>query len=79
MLFRLSAIPLLAALCTPAASADTPTFDRDDYASYAGARGIATADFDRNGWPDLAQANTGRNTVAVVLNHVNGIPGFRSI
>jgi hypothetical protein len=48
--------------------AQTPTFVRDDFASYAGARSLVSADFDRNGWPDIAQANTGRNTVTVSLN-----------
>ena len=36
------------------------------------ARAIAAADFDRNGWPDIAQANTGRNTVTILLN-TNGV------
>jgi hypothetical protein len=52
-----------------AAWAQPLTFARDDYASVTGARGIVAGDFDRNGWPDVAQANTGRNTVAILLNH----------
>ena len=59
---------LLAALPQPAA-AQSATFDRDDYASFAGARGIVVGDFDRNGWPDIAQANTTRNTITILLNH----------
>ena len=51
-----------------ALSAQTLTFTRQDLASFAGARGIAAADFDRNGWADLAHANTGRNTVTILLN-----------
>ena len=51
------------------AAAQPSTFARDDYASFAGARAIAAADFDRNGWPDIAQANTSRNSVTILLNH----------
>jgi hypothetical protein len=50
------------------AAAQAPAFLRLDYASDAGARGIVSADFDRNGWPDIAQANTGRNSVSILLN-----------
>ena len=50
------------------AGAQPPTFARDDYVSDAGARAIVTADFDRNGWLDLAQANLGRNSVTILLN-----------
>src|SRR4051794_3154985 len=64
---------LLGALCLftlpRPAVAQTATFARDDYASSPGARGIVVGDFDRNGWPDIAQANTGRNTVTILLNH----------
>ena len=59
---------LLAASPQPAA-AQSANFDRDDYASFAGARGIVVGDFDRNGWPDIAQANTTRNTITILLNH----------
>jgi hypothetical protein len=38
----------LAVLPQPAA-AQSATFARDDYASFAGARGIVVGDFDRNG------------------------------
>ncbi len=51
------------------ASAQSATFARDDYASFTGARGIVVGDFDRNGWPDIAQANTSRNSVTILLNH----------
>jgi hypothetical protein len=51
------------------ASAQPLTFTSDNYASFAGARAIVSGDFDRNGWSDVAQANTGRNTVTVLLNH----------
>ena len=49
--------------------AQAVTYVRDDVASAAGARAIATADFDRNGFPDIAAANTGR--VTILLNHRN--------
>lgn len=66
-------IALLGALSLAAlpqsAAAQSATFARDDYASFAGARGIVIGDFDRNGWPDIAQANTTRNTVTILLNH----------
>jgi hypothetical protein len=52
-----------------AALAQTPTFSRADYGSHSGARGIATADFNRDGWPDVAHANTGGDTVTVLLNN----------
>ena len=51
------------------AAAQSLTFIRDDYSSYAGARAIAAADFNRDGWTDVAQANTGRNTVTILLAH----------
>ena len=62
--FAIAAVLLFARSATPQAL----TFERDDYASYPGARAIVTADFDRDGWSDLAQANAGRNTVTILLN-----------
>ena len=50
------------------AVAQPASFSRDDYSSADGARAIVSADFDRNGRPDLAHANVGRNTVSVLLN-----------
>ncbi|MGH9308587.1 MAG: FG-GAP-like repeat-containing protein [Vicinamibacterales bacterium] len=58
--------------------AQTLTMTRSVYASSAGARAIATADFDRNGWPDVAHANFGRNTVTVLLNRIAGATGLRA-
>ena len=57
-----------------AASAQTQpaTFIRSDYGSTSGARAIVAADFNRDGAPDLAQANNGRNTVTVLLNNHDG-------
>jgi VCBS repeat protein/FG-GAP repeat protein len=63
-------IALLASTDSPLKATTQPlSFARRDYASVAGARGIVVGDFDRNGWPDVAQANTGRNTVTILLNH----------
>ena len=45
------------------AVAQPVTFIRSDYGSASGARAIVSADFNRDGAPDLAQANNGRNTV----------------
>ncbi|HZP47697.1 MAG TPA: FG-GAP-like repeat-containing protein [Vicinamibacterales bacterium] len=51
------------------ARAQPLSFARDDVASATGARGIAVADLNRDGWPDVATANTVRNSVVVLLNH----------
>jgi hypothetical protein len=51
------------------AGAQTLTFAKIDYPSNSGARAIATADFNRDGWPDVAHANGDRNSVTVLLNH----------
>src|SRR3954469_10708201 len=51
-----------------AAPAQTLDFARTDVASAAGARAIVSADFDRDGKPDLAHANVGANPVTVLLN-----------
>ena len=69
MLHRSLVFITLAALAgAPPAGAQTPAFSRADYASHPGARAIATADFNRDGWPDTANANTGRDTVTILLN-----------
>jgi hypothetical protein len=52
-----------------AAQAQTVTFARDDNASFAGARSIVSADFNRDGWPDVAHANGGRNSVTILLGY----------
>ncbi len=59
---------LLVLVVTTSAPAQPLSFTRNDYPSVAGARAVVVADFDRDGWPDVAQANTGRNTVTVLLN-----------
>jgi FG-GAP-like repeat/FG-GAP repeat len=50
------------------ALAQTVTFTRDDVPSFAGARAIATADFNRDGRPDIAIANSARNSVTILLD-----------
>jgi hypothetical protein len=40
------------------------------------ARGIVAADFDRNGWIDLAHANFGSNPVTILLNQRRSDPAF---
>lgn len=64
-------------LCPAAnAGAQNVVFNTQAVASHAGARGITTADFDRNGWADIAHANTGRNTVTILLNQGPGSQVF---
>ena len=52
------------------------TFNTQTFASYPGARGIVSADFDRNGWADIAHANTDRNTVTILLSQQPASPSF---
>src|SRR5919204_653326 len=63
---------IIAALFAASADAQTTstafTFSPSDYVSDAGARGIVSADFDNDGAPDFATANTGSNTVDVFMN-----------
>ena len=67
---------LLVAIATGRASAQPLAFTRQDVASYPGARGLVAADFDRDGWLDLAQANTGRNTVTILINQRGSARSF---
>jgi len=70
---RISAIAIIGSLgLAGAVSGQTLTFVKDDYASNSGARAIVSADFDRNGWLDVAQANLARNSVTILLNHDGG-------
>jgi hypothetical protein len=67
-------LPLLAQVCLgtllagDAIVAQTLTFTRDDYRSFAGTRANVTADFNRDGWPDVAQAGLGSSTLSILLN-----------
>jgi hypothetical protein len=50
------------------AAAQPLTFSRTDSPAVAGARGVVAADFNGDGWVDVATANAGRDTIAVLLN-----------
>jgi FG-GAP-like repeat/PKD domain len=71
---------LFVATLMPAAAAQTAgaalTFSRSDYPSDAGARAVVSADFDGDGAPDFATANTGSNTVDVFMNQEFAGGGF---
>jgi VCBS repeat protein len=56
-------------VCSASVGAQVLTFVRDDAASDSGARAVVSADFNRDGWPDVAHANIGRNSVTILLNH----------
>jgi hypothetical protein len=56
--------------------AQSPSFSRSDYATSAAPRGIVAADFNRDGAIDLALANTGRKSVAVLINETAQGRGF---
>ena len=71
MIHRLLLPILLVSFAARTLHAQEPVFSRSDYSSHAGARAIATADFNRDGWPDVAHANTGRDTVTILLNGRN--------
>ena len=62
------AVLLGVALAASPARAQPLTFSRSDIASYPGARGAVAADFNRDGWIDMATANTGRDSVTILLN-----------
>ena len=58
---------LVAAAVLPA-GAQPLTFAKTDYPSAPGARAIATADFNRDGWPDVAHAGIGTTQLSVLLS-----------
>ena len=70
------ALLTLGALPVTASAQPLITIDREDYASAPGARGAAAADFDNDGWADIAQSNTGSNAVTVLLNRRGNRDGF---
>ena len=77
-LFAFSLIALLVAFAVAArASYAAPDFgDRTDFPAGIEPRSVASADFDRDGSPDLAVASTGSNNIPLLLG--DGIGGFRS-
>jgi hypothetical protein len=68
-LWLTSAVVAVAAVT---AHAQTLDFASAPYGAPAGARASVAVDIDRDGWLDLATANTGTNTVAVLLNRGDG-------
>src|SRR5436305_2543183 len=52
---------LVLATALPVAAQTPPAMQRDDRPSTSGARGIAVADFNGDGWPDIAEALHGPN------------------
>ena len=80
---RVQALAAAAALVLAVAgeaAAQTLTFARDDDPSHTGARAIVSADFNRDGWPDVAHANNGRNSVTILLNNAGaGLARFTDV
>ena len=68
MRIRPSAMLLVLALSTRPLAAQPLTFERDDHPSTLSGRGIATADFNRDGWIDLVTAHHDPDGVSVLLN-----------
>src|SRR5215213_2140586 len=56
----------------PQAQTQTLDFSTSVYTSTAGARDAVAVDLDRDGWPDLVTANTGRNAIAILFNRGDG-------
>ena len=77
----LAAAVVIAVACpfVHGAAAQTLTFDRELVPSHGGARGATAADFDRDGWVDLAHANYPRNTVTVLLNARGAARSFAAV
>ncbi len=66
----LTCVVLVASATVP--RAQTLDFISTATASTTGARGIVSVDLNRDGWLDVATANTGRNTVAILFNRGTG-------
>ena len=58
----------LLALLSTTVWAQAPTFSRTDYLTSDAPRGIAAGDFNRDGGMDLALVNTGRKSIAILMN-----------
>jgi hypothetical protein len=75
---RSSIVVAILVLCGIPSGADSSiTFTRRDYAAAASARAITAADFDRDGWLDLATAGT-RGSIRILLNN-GSLNGFRAL
>jgi hypothetical protein len=55
-------------LCAPAIGAQPLSMVKDDIPSASGARAIVAADFNRDGWLDVAAASVDTSSVSVLLN-----------
>ena len=53
---------------TSVVEAQSPSFQRGDTPANSAPRSIASADFNRDGWPDLALGGTGRDSISILLN-----------
>ena len=74
---RLVQAKLVFLLLLPATTwSQTVSFSRTDYASAPAPRGIAAADFNRDGAMDLALVNTGRDSLDVLINATGSGQGF---
>jgi hypothetical protein len=66
----------MASAAVPAAAQSPLAFERSDYAAAGGARGVTAADFNRDGWIDIAVANHQPDGISVLLNqHGTGFSG----
>lgn len=68
---RLAAAVVLAFVGVTSAAAPPISFSRTDYPNDSGSRGIVAADFDGDGAPDLATANSASHTVTIFLNRLS--------
>ena len=59
---------LALALLVPSAIAQPVTMQRSDHPDVNGARGIAAADFNRDGWTDIVTAHNGPDGISVHVN-----------
>ena len=67
---------LLSCACTTLAEAQSPAFQQNDTEATSSPRSVATADFNRDGRPDLALCGIGRKSVTVLLNGDAGTSSF---
>jgi hypothetical protein len=75
-LLRAATVAAITACLAVVVSAQAPPFSRTDYASAPGPRGIASADFNRDGAVDLALANNGEKSVTILMNETGAGRGF---